>query len=71
MWRVTIAVAHVVAECNRAQRVLTQLNYSPDRYRSDPDTPPDTYAEFLFRTSGVIRHEPSADKRVSRPPARH
>lgn len=63
------AVAATVAECNRAQRRMAELRLNPDRFLLDGGAqPPDTYAEFLFRTSGLLTHEPPADKRF---PGRH
>jgi len=35
-----------------------------DRYVENPAAAPDTYEEFLTRTSGVLRHEPTARKRA-------
>jgi hypothetical protein len=64
--RAARAVAAVIAECNRAQRRMAELRSSPDRFMLDGGAqPPDTYAEFLFRTSGLLTHEPPADKRFS------
>jgi hypothetical protein len=64
--RAARAVAATLAECNRAQRRMAELQLSPDRFLIDgAATPPDTYAEFLFRTSGLLTHEPPADKRFS------
>jgi len=57
-------VAALLAECAYAQRRMAELTTAPDRYLFDPDAPPDTYAEFLFRTSGVLRHEPPARVRA-------
>jgi hypothetical protein len=54
-----------VAECNAAQRRLTELNTSIDRYLPAPNRAPDTYAEFLARTSGSLRREPAADRRLA------
>ena len=56
-------VAAVIAECNYAQRRLSVLRASPDRYLAQPELAPDTYQEFLFRTSGPLAHEPSAAQR--------
>jgi hypothetical protein len=62
--RAARAVAAVLAECNRAQRRMAELRLNPDRFLLSGGTqPPDTYAEFLFRTSGLLAHEPPADKR--------
>jgi hypothetical protein len=59
-------VAATLAECNRAQRRMAELRLSPDRFLLDGAAQaPDTYAEFLFRTSGRLTHEPPADKRFS------
>lgn len=70
--RAARAVAATVAECNRAQRRMAELRFNPDRFLLDGGAqPPDTYAEFLFRTSGLLAHEPPADKRFSGRHARH
>ena len=53
-------VADLVAECNYAQRRMLALRTAPDAYLIDPDKAPDDYAEFLFRTSTVVLHEPTA-----------
>ena len=58
-------IAAAIAECNYAQRRLTQLRVSPDRHLPRPGVAPDTYEEFLFRTSGPLAHEPSAARRAS------
>jgi hypothetical protein len=65
---VTIArwVADAIAECNEAQRRLIALRMSPHSYAADPDNGPDTYGEFLFRTSGPLGREPSARHRAAR-----
>jgi hypothetical protein len=57
-------VAGVVAECNYAQRRLQILRTTPDAYLEDPDKAPDDYAEFLFRTSSALLHEPAAAGRA-------
>jgi hypothetical protein len=57
-------IAAIVAECNDAQRRLFAIRTSPDSYLTDgQDQAPDTYAEFLFRTSGGLLHEPTAAQR--------
>lgn len=63
--RVSRRVAAVIAECNYAQRRLAQLRTSPERYLARPDLAPDTYRDFLFRTSGPLAHEPSEARRSS------
>jgi hypothetical protein len=62
--RIGSKIAQVVDECAYAQRRMAELTMAPDRYMVNPDTAPDTYAEFLFRTSGALRHEPAADRRA-------
>ena len=58
-------LATIVAECNYAQRRLAIRRASLDSYVFDPDQAPEIYAEFLFRTSGPLAHEPSAAQRSS------
>lgn len=64
--RLAHSTAAVVAECNYAQRRMQQLHAAPDRYLTEPDAAPEDYAEFLFRTSGWLQHEPSARARGAR-----
>ena len=66
MWRDAGRVADAVREMNEAQRLLLVLQTATDRYVENPGTAPDTYDEFLTRTSGVLLHEPSARKRTRR-----
>jgi hypothetical protein len=61
---ISLRVVAVIAECNYAQRRLAMLWLSPDRYVTVPDQAPETYREFLFRTSGLLAHEPSASRRA-------
>jgi hypothetical protein len=37
---------------------------------AETDQAPDTYAEFLLRTRGVVRHEPPARRRSAGSPVR-
>ena len=55
----------VVQECNQATRTMSQLSQAPDRYLPDSGQAPDDYAEFMFRTSGPLTHEPSARQRAA------
>jgi hypothetical protein len=57
-------VADIVAECNYAQRRVLALRTTPDAYLADGDNAPDDYAEFLFRTSSALLHEPTASVRA-------
>ena len=57
-------LADAVREMNEAQRLTLVLRTSTDRYLKNPDAAPDTYGEFLARTSGALLHEPPARKRA-------
>ena len=57
-------LADVVAECNYAQRRMLALRTNPDAYRVGGAKAPDDYAEFLFRTSDALLHEPTASGRA-------
>jgi hypothetical protein len=57
-------LADIVREMNEAQRLMLVLRTAPDRYVANPDAAPDTYGEFLARTSGMLLHEPPARKRT-------
>jgi hypothetical protein len=63
--RIARRIGSVVAECNYAQRRLTQLRLNPDSYIYDSEHAPSSYGEFLFRTSGPLQHEPSARDRAA------
>ena len=64
--RVAGRVAGVVREMHEGQRRMLVLRTAVDRYVADAGSAPDTYAEFLLRTSGVLLHEPPAHKRPRR-----
>jgi hypothetical protein len=64
--RVAGKVADVVRQMNEGQRRMTVLRTATDRYVENSAAAPDTYAEFLHRTSGVLLHEPSAHRRSRR-----
>jgi len=51
-------------ECRYAQRRMLELNTAQDRYLFRSEQAPETYAEFLLRTNGVLRREPSAADRA-------
>jgi hypothetical protein len=63
MRRVAGKLVDAVREMNDAQRLMLALQTATDRYVENPGAAPDTYDEFLARTSGVLLHEPSARKR--------
>ena len=62
--RVAGKLADVVREMNDAQRLMLVLRTATDRYVENPGAGPDTYDEFLARTSGALLHEPPARKRI-------
>jgi len=47
-----------------AQRKLAELTLAPEQYVFKRNAVPQTYAEFLYRTSGVLPHEPPARVRA-------
>jgi hypothetical protein len=76
-WWVTLAAARgvrkvgsVIAELYRQQERINARLLSYDTQMTCPDVPPQTYGEFLLRTSGPLRHEPSARARLSGRPVR-
>ena len=58
--RIALMVREIIAEYAYAQRRMADLASAPDRYLLNPNAAPDTYAEFMFRTSARLRHEPPA-----------
>ncbi len=62
--RVADKLADAVREMNEAQRLMLVLRTATDRYIENPGAAPDTYEEFLHRTSGALLHEPSARRRM-------
>lgn len=66
--RLARRVAATLKEMNDAHRRFIVLRTAQDRYLVNPNQPPDTYAEFLERTSGVLLREPSARHRVGQHP---
>jgi hypothetical protein len=59
-------LADAVREMHEAQRLMLVLQNAPDRYIENRDCAPDTYHEFLARTSGALLHEQPARKRIRR-----
>jgi hypothetical protein len=64
--RVAGQLADIVREMNEAQRLVLVMRTSTEQYAKNPGAAPDTYDEFLARTSGALRHEPPARKRARR-----
>jgi hypothetical protein len=59
-------LADAVREMHEAQRLTVVLRTAVDRHIDCPNAAPDTYGEFLMRTSGVLLHEAPARKRIRR-----
>jgi len=57
-------VAGVFADIQYAQHKLDAIRMNPDSYSPGGDKAPELYADFLFRTSGALLHEPTADRRA-------
>jgi hypothetical protein len=64
MRRVAGKLTDTVREMHEAQRLMLVLQTAMDRHVKNPDAAPDTYDEFLARTSGVLLHEQPARKRT-------
>jgi hypothetical protein len=64
--RLAARIAAAVTEMNEAQRRMIVLRAATDRHLSRPNAAPDSYAEFLMRTSGPLVCEPSARDRDQR-----
>ena len=64
VWRAAGRLADAIREMNEAQRRMMVLRTATDRFVENPHAAPDTYAEFLARTSGTLLHEPPARKRI-------
>jgi hypothetical protein len=58
--------ARMIAEMNQIQHRAAVLATAPDRFvpAKHSARAPQTYAEFLFRTSGGLLHEPAAAQRA-------
>jgi hypothetical protein len=56
--------ASVITECNYAQRRAAAWRMGADMYVHGGNKAPADYAEFLFRTSGALLHEPGARQRA-------
>jgi hypothetical protein len=64
--RIGRRIAGILAECDYAQRRWFTVMTTPDSYLTNSDQAPDDYAEFLFRTSSSLVHEPTAADRADR-----
>lgn len=58
-------LAELIRELNYWQRRVAILSMAPDRFVPHPDRAPETFSEFLARTSGPLLREPSSKARLS------
>jgi hypothetical protein len=65
LWEAARSVMSFIAELNYCQRRVTTLWLAPDRYVPHPDQAPDSYQEFVARTSGPLMREPSSRARLA------
>lgn len=63
--RAASAVLGVIDEMNDAQRRALRVRLAYDQVLPSPAKAPDTYGEFLLRTLGPARHEPTARQRAA------
>jgi predicted SnoaL-like aldol condensation-catalyzing enzyme len=66
--RVAGRVAETIREMNDAQRRMLVNRTATDRYIQHPNAAPDTFGEFMARTSGTLLHEPPARQRMKKAP---
>jgi hypothetical protein len=65
LWEVARRLIGFIGELNYCQRRVTTLWLAPDRYIPHADQAPDSYQEFLARTSGPLMREPSSKARLA------
>jgi hypothetical protein len=58
--RIGADIADFFIEWHDAQRMLYERRLAPELYVFGARRTSDTYADFLFATSGPLRHEPPA-----------
>jgi hypothetical protein len=63
--RTASAVLGVIEEMNDAQQRAARARLAYDQFLPNPGKAPETYQEFLLRTSGPARHEPTARQRTA------
>jgi hypothetical protein len=63
--RATSRLTDLVGQLGYGQRRATVLFLAVDRYHTGSGRPPDTYGEFLARTSGPLIREPPARARLT------
>ena len=66
--RVARRIAAIHAEISYAQQRVDAIRTNPDLYMTGAGKMPETYAEFLSRTSGVLVREQIAARSASSSP---
>ncbi|HEX2320026.1 MAG TPA: hypothetical protein VHJ18_13680 [Streptosporangiaceae bacterium] len=60
-----VKLTELVRELNYWQRRSAILALAPDRHLPHPERAPETFSEFLARTSGPLLREPSCKARLA------
>jgi hypothetical protein len=63
--RLALKVIRFMSELDYWQRRSAIFSLAPDRYLAHPDRAPDTFSEFMARTSGPLLREPSCKARLA------
>ncbi|MGN6794820.1 MAG: hypothetical protein ACTHJW_20730 [Streptosporangiaceae bacterium] len=63
--RLSVRLTQFMSELGYWQRRSAILSLAPDRYLAHPDRAPDTFSEFMARTSGPLLREPSCKARLA------
>jgi hypothetical protein len=65
LWRPASGLANFLRELGYWQRRTAVLTLAPDRQLAHPNKAPETYREFLARTTGPLLREPSSCARLA------
>jgi hypothetical protein len=63
--RLAVKLVELVRELNYWQRRSAILALAPDRHLPHPERAPETFSEFMARTSGPLLREPSWKARLA------
>jgi hypothetical protein len=63
--RLAVGLMQLVRELNYWQRRSAVLALAPDRHLAHPERAPDTFCEFMARTTGPLLREPSCRARLA------
>jgi hypothetical protein len=65
LWRAASGLATFLREVDYWQRRTAVMSLAPDRHVAHPNRAPETYREFLARTTGPLLREPSFRARLA------